>query len=200
MLVVGNHLDAMGRVKRKRRPLQDIVLMIVWLLATPDSFRSVALRFGVNPGTLYYFYVYIIEALTELAATFITWPTAAERRNIRDTFARATGFPGVIGCIDGTHINITAPLVDANQYKNRHHSYSMNVQAVVDNTLLVRDLYVGECGSMNDSRVFRRSPLHRDLLRDADRGHIIDREEHLVGDGAYTVTDFVSKVTSLIVV
>lgn len=198
MTVVRNHLVDRGRLRRERRPLQDILLMVVWLLATPDSFRSVALRFGVNPGTLYYFYSYIIEALRELSATFITWPNAEERRVISATFQRATGFPGVIGCIDCTHIEITAPLVDAAQYINRHHSYSMNVQAVVDSSLLVRDLHVGEVGSMNDARVFRRSPLHRDLLRDLNQGHIIAREEHIVGDGAYTVTDFVSKFTFVI--
>lgn len=166
------------------------MLMVIWIMATPDSFRSVALRFNVRPGTLHYFYSYVIEALKDLAETLITWPTAEERREIKDTFRRATGFPGVIGCIDCSHIFITAPLRDANQYTNRHHCYSINVQAVVDNDLVVRHLHVGEVGSMNDARVFRRSTLHQDLLRN-EPGVIIDNDEHLVGDGAYTITNFV---------
>lgn len=167
------------------------MLMVLWILATPDSFRSVALRFGKRPGTVHYFYTYIIEALKDLAATHITWPTADERRVISNTFERATGFPGVVGCIDCTHVFITAPLAHANQYINRHHSYSINVQAVVDNNLQVRHLHVGEVGSMNDSRVFRRSSLHHDLLH-SEPGLVIDVGEHLVGDGAYTLTNFVS--------
>jgi len=167
--------------------------MVIWQLATPDSFRSVSLRFGVRPSTLYYFYTYVIEALRELSGRYITWPTAEERQQISDVFSGATGFPGVIGSIDCTHVYITAPMEDTRQYINRHHSYSMNVQAVVDNNLLVRQLHVGEVGSMNDLTVFRRSPLHRDLLHN-DAGVVINHDEHLVGDGAYVVTNFVSGV------
>lgn len=162
--------------------------MVIWIIATPDSFRSVALRFGVRPSTLWYFYSYIIEALREMAPRFITWPDAEERADISAAFLRATGFPSVIGCVDGTHVNITAPVRDRNNFINRHHTYSINVQAVVDNNLLVRDLHVGEPGSMQDRRVFRRSPLYSRLLQ----GQGITRDQHLLGDGGYTLTDFVS--------
>jgi len=186
--VVRTHLDERGRIRRERTPFQNIMLMVVWLLATPDSFRSVALRFGVNPGTLYYFYFYVIQALREMAEQYIRWPDAAERRAISATIERATGFPNIVGLVDGTHVPIQAPLVDPAQYINRHHEYSINVQAVVDSTLLVRHLHVGEPGSMHDRRVFRRSDLYRDLLS----GQIIGPDEHLVGDGGYVQSDFVS--------
>lgn len=162
--------------------------MVVWLLATPDTFRSVALRFGVRPSTLHYFYSYVVEALRELSPHYITWPNEEERIAIKEAFLRATGFPGVIGCIDGTHIFITAPLQDAASYRNRHHCYSLNVQAVVDHNLLVRHLHVGEVGSMSDKRVFRRSPLKEELIQ----GRGISQEEHLLGDGGYVLTSFVS--------
>jgi len=185
---IDNHLREAGRLRRERTPLRDIVLMVVWLLATPDTFRSVALRFGVSPSTLYYFYSYIIEALREMAGRYISWPDQEERNHIKNTFQNATGFPNVVGCIDGTHVHVTAPVENPGPYRNRHHTHSIIVQAVVDNTLLVRDLHVGEPGSMNDSRVFRRSPLFRDILEGRRLGH----DELLVGDGAYILTDFVS--------
>lgn len=186
---VGNHLYERRILQRHKTDVQDMLLMVLWVLATPDSFRSVALRFGRRPSTLWKFYSYIIMALRELAPRFIAWPTDGERRTIKEAFERATGFPGVIGCIDGTHVNISAPLEDAAHYVNRHDTHSMNVQAVVDHTLLVRHLHVGEVGSMNDSRVFRRSPLLHDLLKD---GHdrIINDDEHLLGDGAYPLSSF----------
>lgn len=164
--------------------------MVIWVLATPDTFRSIALRFGVVPSTLYYFYSYVIEALRELAPRYISWPDAAERQVIKERWRRATGFPEVIGSIDGTHVTITAPLDDPAQYRDRHHSYSIVVQAVVDSTLLIRDLHVGECGSMNDARVFRRSSLRQDLHFGGDLRRTQD--EHLIGDGAYILTDYVS--------
>ncbi|KAK3924029.1 Protein ANTAGONIST OF LIKE HETEROCHROMATIN PROTEIN 1 [Frankliniella fusca] len=202
--VVFNHVVEKNRVIRKRRPFQDIMLMVVWLMATPDCFRSVGLRFGVTPSTLYYVYSYVILAVdrvqplcssqslkscSELAATQIIWSDAVERTHISQTFERATHFPGVICCIYCTHINITAKLEDARQCINRHHSYSINVQAVVDHNLLARHLHVGEVGSMNEKRVFTRSPLHHDLLH-LPPGLVIGPDEHLVGDSAYVVTSF----------
>lgn len=160
-------------------------------MATPDSFRSVALRFGVRPSTLYYFYTYVIEALREMKPQYISWPSAEDRADIKAAFQRASGFPGVVGCIDCTHIYVTAPVVDAGEYINRHHSYSYNVQATVDNNLLITSLHVGEVGSMNDNRVFKRSDLYRDILT-SPPGLMLAVDEHLVGDGAYTLTDFVS--------
>lgn len=177
-------------MKRERRPLQDILLMVLWLMATPDSFRSVALRFGDHPSTLWYFYAYIIEALRELASTYIKWPDAEERIVIKDYFRRCTDFPGVVGCIDCTHVYVTAPVNDSRQYVNRHHTYSLKTQAVVDHNLLVRQLHVGEVGSMHDQRVFRRSPLCHEILQGAPP--LLSADEHLLGDGGYILTDFVS--------
>lgn len=171
--------------------MQDKLLMVIWILATPDTFRSVALRFGVNPGTLYLFYTSIIQALRELGGRFITWPNQEERDQIKGAFLRVSGLPGVVSCIDGTHIFIPRPVHHGAQHRNRHHSYSLNVQAVVDNNLLVRDLYVGEVGSMSDNRVFRRSLLCRDLVQGRNNRLNVN-DEHLVGDGGYTLADFVS--------
>ncbi|KAE8741216.1 hypothetical protein FOCC_FOCC013250 [Frankliniella occidentalis] len=134
--VVENYLIFKQVLKRKRRPFADAMLMVVWILATTDTFRSVALGFNVSPGTLYHVYEYVVEGLRQLAPQFITWPDEEERRQIKTTFQRATGFPGVVGCNDGTHIFITASVDEAAQYRNRYCGYSMNVQAVVDSTLL----------------------------------------------------------------
>jgi hypothetical protein len=185
---IENHLRETGRLIRHVTPMRDIVLMVVWMLATPDTFRSVALRFGVGPSTLYYFYSYVIQALREMAGTYIAWPDAEERQHIHETFRRATGFPGVVGCIDGTHVYVTAPVGNPAPYRNRFQTYSILVQAVVDHNLLVRDVYVGEPGSMHDRRVFRRSRLCEDILR----GERLGDDEHLLGDGAYLLSNFVS--------
>ncbi|KAE8740375.1 hypothetical protein FOCC_FOCC014111 [Frankliniella occidentalis] len=136
---IGNNLAGRNKILRERKPMQDIVLMVVWLLATPDSFRSVF-------------------------SEYIKWPNAAERGEIKEVFNRVSGFPGAVGCVDGTHIYITAPVEDAVQYPNRYRTYSMNVQAIVDNNLLVRDVHVEEVGSIHDRRVFRRSAVFADLL------------------------------------
>jgi len=73
---------------------------------------------------------------------------------------------------------------------NRHHSYSILVQAVCDDELLFRDVYVGQPGSMGDARMFERSPLSDNLLSNP---HLI-LDEHLLGDGAYLLTKHVSVI------
>lgn len=53
----------------------------------------------------------------------------------------------------------------------------------------MRDLYVGEAGSLHDSRVFRRSPLSTNLLENPE---LMRPDEHIIGDSAYKLTDRVS--------
>ncbi|KAK3918215.1 Putative nuclease [Frankliniella fusca] len=177
-----------GKVQRIRNRLDIPLLMVLWIMATPDSFRSVALRFGVRPGSVHDNYSFIIEALRDMSPRYIQWPDREERALIKERFQRYSGFPGIVGALDGTYQNVTAPRVHPQSYINRHHQYSLNTMVVADDNLLIRYLKVGEVGSMHDSRVFRRSPLYMELLR--NENDYLSDDEHIVGDGAYAVTNF----------
>lgn len=173
-------------LKRQRIPLDLMLMHALWVLATPDSFRSVALQFGVHPNTVYSHYIRIVSALCDLAPEYITWPNANRRQAIANAFERYSGFPGITGCIDGTLVVCTAPTIQPRRYIDRHDQYSMNVQVVCDHNLEVIDLHVGEAGSMSDARVFRRSPLCRKLLTDPT---MLEPNQHLIGDSIYPLTD-----------
>ncbi|KAE8752340.1 hypothetical protein FOCC_FOCC000812 [Frankliniella occidentalis] len=179
---IGNHLIEEQRLKRERRPLSHILLMVLWILATPECFRAVALRYEACPSEVHDAYVYIIEALRELAPRFITWPNQEERVVIKANMRRISDFPGIVGIIDGCNVPISAPVEDKAAYRDYHHQYSIKMQAVCDDKLLLRDLYVGEAGSLHDARVFRRSPLCSNLLEDPN---ILSEGEHIIGDSAY---------------
>ena len=46
-------------------------------------------------------------------------------------FYQMSGFPGVIGVVDGTHVRIQRPSEEEERaYINRHHHHSINVQAI----------------------------------------------------------------------
>lgn len=188
---LANFLIDSGKVIRVRNPLDLPLLMVLWILANPGTFRSVALRFGVLPGEVYYHYAYIIEALREMGPLYIQWPDEQERARIKARFLAYSGISGVVGVVDGTFNNVTAPLFDKNRYRNRHHQFAYNTMAICDDNLLIRDMHVGEAGSMHDSRVFRRSPLYQRLLHD-ENNELLAPDEHIIGDKAYTLTDFVS--------
>lgn len=54
-----------------------------------------------------------------------------EKHEIKRDFYRKTGFPGVIGCIDGTHIKILPPAIDERfKYTNRKGFCSLNAMVV----------------------------------------------------------------------
>ncbi|XP_044185482.1 putative nuclease HARBI1 [Thunnus albacares] len=73
-------------------------------------------------------------ALKRLLPIFVIFPGHKPVRAIKEEFHRIAGFPCVIGCIDGTHIPITAPSHNEANYVNRKSIHSINVQIICDAT------------------------------------------------------------------
>lgn len=71
-------------------------------------------------------------ALADLLPVYVKWPTNDEKKEIKNEFYRMAGFPGVIGCIDGTHVRIQRPSENEPAFINRKGYPSINVQAVCD--------------------------------------------------------------------
>ncbi|KAK3910182.1 Protein ANTAGONIST OF LIKE HETEROCHROMATIN PROTEIN 1, partial [Frankliniella fusca] len=132
LIVLKDYLIVEGHLKRERRYFAHILLMVLWILATPDTFRSVALRFGVCPGKVHEYYAYIIEALRELGQFLIKWPNADQRQRMKASCERRSGFPGVVGIIDVCHVPISAPSEEPAAYRDYKNQYSISVQAVCD--------------------------------------------------------------------
>lgn len=181
-----------NRLIRLRTPLDLCLMMGLWSLFNPDTYRTAGLNFGKRRGVIHYHYCYVIEILRELASRFIKWPNALEREVIKAAFEELYGYPGVMGCVDGVHMTITAPLEQKRAYIDRHHNYSMLVQAVCDHRLLYTDVYIGQPGAIGDVRNYDRSPLSSLLLTDPE---MMSDDEHLLGDGAYILT---SKVRAIL--
>jgi len=99
-----------------------------------------------------YHYAYIIEAPREIAPCYVKWPNDAdnERGIIRHRFGRRCGCPSMVGCVDGIHIDITAPFHQPQRYVNRNHRYSI-VQGTCDHNMLYRDAFVGQPGAVSGS-------------------------------------------------
>ncbi|KAK3925908.1 Protein ANTAGONIST OF LIKE HETEROCHROMATIN PROTEIN 1 [Frankliniella fusca] len=154
-------------------------------LISTDTYRAAGLNFGKRKGVIKIHYCYVIDVSRELAPRFIKWPNAIEKEIIKAEFEERYGYPGAVGCIDGVHMGITAPLEQKQAYFDRHHNYSMLVQAVCDHRLLYMDVYVGQPGAIGDIRNYDRSPLSSLLLTDQE---MMTDEEHLLGNGAYILT------------
>ncbi|KAK3911738.1 Protein ANTAGONIST OF LIKE HETEROCHROMATIN PROTEIN 1 [Frankliniella fusca] len=185
VLVVGRQRERIGLLLRRRTPVADATLMGLWVLFNPDTFRSEGLNFNKSPSVIYHHYKVLTQVLCALGSRYIKWPSEIERERTATFYERNFGFPNIVGSIDGTLIDITAPTEHKQRYVDRHGNYSMNVQIVSDHKRLIRDIYVGQPGSVNDSCVFRRSPLSRNLY---GRQDLMNEDQHLIGDGGYKLT------------
>lgn len=86
--------------------------MFIFILATPDSCRSIGDRFGLNRRNACAVVLTMLKAICVLMPVYVTWPvgnkfhqTCLEFNNLRGNGS----FPNVIGCVDGTHIPIKGP-------------------------------------------------------------------------------------------
>ncbi|XP_060947077.1 putative nuclease HARBI1 [Limanda limanda] len=112
-------------------------------------------------------------ALKRFLYTFVMFPIHRPIRTIKEEFYRIADFPGVIGCIDGTHIPIKAPSVNEGDYVNRKSFHSINVQVVCDARNIITQVEAKWPGSVHDARIFRESNLSTRFARGEFDGHVL---------------------------
>ncbi|XP_071651150.1 putative nuclease HARBI1 [Temnothorax longispinosus] len=159
-------------------------LIALWRMATPDSYRSIHTRFGVGKATAIRAVRRVTQALCGLASIFIQWPTEEKIEEIKQGFSHVGAFPGTIGAIDGTHINIPALKKNPEAYINRKGHYSIQTQVVCDHMRVFTHINVGNVESVHDARVFRLSTL-QDYIADPSK---FPNDSHLIGDAAYPLS------------
>lgn len=91
-----------------------------------------------------------------------------------------SGFPGVIGVIDGTSIPIRTPAHKIKStYVNRHDIPALTLQGICDHRRRYIDIFTGPPGKIHDSRVFKLSFISSEIP------FICGQEYHLLGDNGY---------------
>ena len=95
-----------------------------------------------------------INSMSRFVPTCIQWPH--DTRATQQHFYEKFHIPGVVGCIDGTHVQILAPPGDEEPaYVNRLNYHSINVQAVCDENARYIIVNAKQAGSVHDSTVLR---------------------------------------------
>lgn len=164
--------------------------MFIFILATPDSYRSIGDRFGLNRGNACAVVLTMLKAICVLMPVYVTWPvgnkfhqTCLEFNNLRGNGS----FPNVIGCVDGTHIPIKAPKKNDNSFYNRKGFHSALLQVICNARMEFIDIYFGWPGSTHDARVWKNSPIYYKLKNQA----LLPEDFHLLGDSAYPLDVFI---------
>ncbi|XP_048511013.1 protein ALP1-like isoform X2 [Athalia rosae] len=160
---------------RSSIPPEKSLLLTLWLLATPDSFRSVADRFGTTKSVAHRNFLQITKILSQLAAEYLRWPTIPELRRVRilfDNLRPDNGFPDIIGAVDGTHIAIRAPIIDpkSSSHDSRVWRRSPICQQIEENEIIPEGTHL-----VGDSAY----PLHKYLMTPyKDNGHLTRRQKN----------------------
>ena len=117
---------------------------------------------------------------------FIRFPSTHELERISLKFREKKGFPKVIGCVDGTHIEVKVPKNDVSEtFRNRKGRMTLNVQMVCGPNELIYDIVASWPGSAHDSAIWTSC-----LLRSQFESGIFPNEYHLLGDSAYPLTEY----------
>ena len=146
-----------------KRPLsaQKQLLIYLWYLANLDSIREIARLFGVCKFTVHRCIRRVSQAIcsSPVLEELIRWPTPAEQQAISDAIENVSMIKGCLGFIDGTHIRLTSILNKDTDYINRKGFPSVQLQLIVDDSMIIRDTYCGWPGCTHDARVYRNSPV-----------------------------------------
>ena len=128
--------DRLERPTARNRPLtaRQQILMTLRFLASGCFLQLIGDTFGVDVATVSRVVTRVVDALFDIKDEYINFPTTdAERASVKNGFYKMRGFPGVVGCIDGTHVRIMSPPKDQEMaYVNRKRYHSINVQATCD--------------------------------------------------------------------
>ena len=148
--------DQLKRDKRHGITPMNQLLIALRFYATGTFQLVVGDTVGVHKSTVCRVLHQVTAAIAALRPKYVKFPsTPDERRATMFGFYTASGMPGVIGAVDGTHVPIQSPGGnDAEIYRNRKGYFSINVQLISDQSGYVSDVVARWCGSTHDSTVF----------------------------------------------
>ncbi|XP_036341771.1 putative nuclease HARBI1 [Rhagoletis pomonella] len=115
-------------------------------------------------------------------------PDNDEKLQIKEHFYTKFRLPGVIGCVDGTHIAIRTPSAEERpHFYNRKGFYSLNTMVVCDHKMRIRSIDPRYPGSCHDSLIWRSSDIRSYLQAQYNNG---EHNTWLLGDAGYPLEPF----------
>ena len=111
----------------------------------------------------------------------LQWPDRQRMAVTAQYFDDVHKFPGVVGAIDGTYIEIPKPEDGAGHFCRMRYP-AQHLQIVCNENLEIIHAEAGNAGSMHDARVYRNSEVSNLLTNPATAP---PDDCHILGDSAY---------------
>ncbi|VDI35353.1 Hypothetical predicted protein [Mytilus galloprovincialis] len=162
------------------------VLVALRFFASGSFMQVIGDTVGIDKSTVSRCVNKVSKALASKSDQYIKWPSEQRKRDIKQGFYDNGGFPGVIGCIDGTHVRIAAPSSDEPSFVNRKGFHSINVQAICDNEGKFTNIVARWPGSVHDSHIMRCSQISEHL----EQAHKCVEDGLILGDSGYACRSF----------
>ena len=109
-----------------------LVLIALRFLASSRFLQVIGDTFGVDKSTELLIVCNVCLALSKKQEQFICWPSNKKRETIKNGVYNMVNFPGVIGCINCTHILIQAPHLSDSYNVNRKCCHFIIALAICD--------------------------------------------------------------------
>ncbi|XP_071653711.1 uncharacterized protein [Temnothorax longispinosus] len=185
-------------VSRQPLSVEKQVAIALYKLASCAEYRVVGDVMGVHKSTVRKCLFRVTMAINNvMVQENIFMPSEDEAQFISLQFKKRSFIPQLIGCIDGTHIPITAPHEGYRDFVNRKGWTSYNVMAVVDHNGRFRNVVIKHPGSVHDAAVFKDSSIYKNaqtiIPQTSKNIDGVDIPYMIVGDPAYPMLSWLIK-------
>ena len=143
-------------------PVEKKLAITLHLLKDTGSITLTANALRVSGPTVSKTFRKVCYAISNhLGPKYIKVPRGNELKQSVTSFQERFGFPQVLGCVDGTHIEIEKLTENSQSYFSYKMMYSLNVQAVCHSTGKFLDVDIHWPGGTHDAKVFANSYIDK---------------------------------------
>ncbi|XP_046964809.1 protein ALP1-like [Vanessa cardui] len=167
------------------KPLEPKLCFYIFLsfIANTEPLTPIASRFDISISSTFRVIRRVVAWVLTKLNEAIKWPQDYnDMRTICDNFQGKTGISNMLGVIDCTHVRIEKPK-NAREYCNPKGYFSIILQVTIDSNLCFTNIYCGEPGSSNCTRVLKKSPLYHTATQ--NRNALFPHNTFLVGHSGY---------------
>ena len=154
---------------------------IEFMAGNYKNYSKLSRQYGIAKGNGIKIVDLFLKSICLLHSKVVQWPNEHQKQLSKEHYDIEYGFPGLVGIIDGTHINIVNFAKDEQKidFTDRKSTYSVNLTVIINENERVIAANYGQPGRESDSGVFRLMKVYEN-----PDSHF-NESEYLFGDKAY---------------